>query len=162
METERIRKQIYDLTLEDLRRWPVWEFALDEEGEPGQDEATCRPRSDLKVPDPQIGSLVTFAEFTAADGTSFAGLAYVDPTNDLGTTQPAILTPRGHVSFWGGILGWERAQMNAAYETLGKRPEQLFPLQFRYRVAGEKLRSGVIPGFLTLEDWKTGQVKVSR
>jgi hypothetical protein len=37
------RKQVYELTVEDLRQHPVWEFALDEEGEEGQDEATVRP-----------------------------------------------------------------------------------------------------------------------
>jgi hypothetical protein len=39
----KIRKQVYDLTLDDLTRYPVWEYALDEEGEDGQDEATVRP-----------------------------------------------------------------------------------------------------------------------
>jgi len=37
------RKQVYDLTLADLQAAPVWEFALDEEGVAGQDEATVRP-----------------------------------------------------------------------------------------------------------------------
>ena len=39
----KIRKQVYQLTLDDLERTPVWEFALDEEVEEGQDEATVRP-----------------------------------------------------------------------------------------------------------------------
>src|SRR5262252_1978828 len=40
---KRVRKQVFDLTVEDLDRYPVWEFALDEEGDEGQDEATVRP-----------------------------------------------------------------------------------------------------------------------
>src|SRR5882724_9722481 len=40
---QQIRKQVYELTLEDLVAFPAWEFALDEEGEPDQDEATVRP-----------------------------------------------------------------------------------------------------------------------
>jgi hypothetical protein len=39
--------QVYGLSLADLERFPVWEFAFDEEGEPGQDEATVKPRPHL-------------------------------------------------------------------------------------------------------------------
>ena len=35
----RIRKQVYNLTLRDLKSFPIWQFALHEECEPGQDEA---------------------------------------------------------------------------------------------------------------------------
>jgi hypothetical protein len=38
-----VRKQVYDLTLADFDVAPVWEFASDEEGVAGQDEATVRP-----------------------------------------------------------------------------------------------------------------------
>ena len=41
--TKRVRKQIYKLEHSDLDRFPAWEFALDEEGRAGQDEATVRP-----------------------------------------------------------------------------------------------------------------------
>jgi hypothetical protein len=36
----KTRKQVYDLTRENLSKFPIWEFALDEEGDEGQDEAT--------------------------------------------------------------------------------------------------------------------------
>jgi len=39
----RIRKQVHELTIEDLEAHPAWQFALDEEAEEGQDEATVRP-----------------------------------------------------------------------------------------------------------------------
>src|SRR5205814_561097 len=39
----KIRKQVYNLTAADLSEHPVWEFAEDEEGTEGQDEATVRP-----------------------------------------------------------------------------------------------------------------------
>ena len=41
--TERIRKQVYLLTVEDLNDHPLWEFCPDEEGEEDQDEATVKP-----------------------------------------------------------------------------------------------------------------------
>src|SRR5215218_3072632 len=46
------RKQMTDLTIEDLSQGPVWEFAIEEEGEPGQNEETLRPRRDLTVDNP--------------------------------------------------------------------------------------------------------------
>ncbi len=52
MSVARIRKQVYELTVDDLDRHPVWEFALDEEGEEGQDEATVRPYEPQGVLDP--------------------------------------------------------------------------------------------------------------
>jgi hypothetical protein len=39
----RIRKQASDLRPADYERFPVWEFCLDEERVPGQDECTVRP-----------------------------------------------------------------------------------------------------------------------
>jgi hypothetical protein len=39
----RARKQVYELTLDDLGKFPVWEFRLDKDGAQGQDEATVRP-----------------------------------------------------------------------------------------------------------------------
>jgi hypothetical protein len=39
----KIRKQVYDFKPRDLNEYPCWEFALDEEGQAGQDEATVRP-----------------------------------------------------------------------------------------------------------------------
>lgn len=64
----KIRKQVYELTLDDLRKSPVWEFALDEEGEEGQDEATVRP-CEIPAPlDPADGPFIIRALFTLADG----------------------------------------------------------------------------------------------
>ena len=69
----RIRKQMGDLVPSDLERYPIWEFALDEEGEEGQDEETVRPRPDLADADPDAGVLVVRAELVARDGTRFDG-----------------------------------------------------------------------------------------
>jgi len=38
VKAARIRKQVYELTLDDLSRFPIWEFSLDSEAEEGQDE----------------------------------------------------------------------------------------------------------------------------
>src|SRR5687767_8162143 len=38
----RVRKQVYELTLDDFDKFPVWEFRLEEDG---KDESTVRPYS---------------------------------------------------------------------------------------------------------------------
>lgn len=54
-EAAAIRKQVTDLRPDDLAPYPIWEFALDEEGEEGQDEETVKPRPDLDRADPAEG-----------------------------------------------------------------------------------------------------------
>ena len=50
MADEQTRKQVYLLSAEDFKSYPIWEFCLDEEGMEGQDEATVKPSEDLEVP----------------------------------------------------------------------------------------------------------------
>src|SRR6266511_2765069 len=92
MTNPAIRKQVYDLTPDDLAGTPIWEFALDEEGLAGQDEATVKPRPDLERADVDEGLLVIRAEFASADGPLFDG--YVSPQHEaqLGWIQPTIVT----------------------------------------------------------------------
>src|SRR5437773_1340523 len=101
----KIRKQVYELTVQDLREHPVWEFALDEEDKRGQDEATVRPFISSGSVDPGAGTFIVRARFTLADGTPFVGyLTPRDDPNDLGTIQPQIVTERGQVWFWMGVI----------------------------------------------------------
>jgi len=72
-ELMKIRKQVYQLTLDDLERTPVWEFALDEEVEEGQDEATVRPVEGPFPLDPAGGMFVVRARFRLGDGTRLTG-----------------------------------------------------------------------------------------
>jgi hypothetical protein len=72
----KTRKQIYELTLRDIHRFPVWEYAMDEEGRPGQDEATVRP-VELSDVDLRSSSYHVRARFTLADGTELLGLVTV-------------------------------------------------------------------------------------
>lgn len=68
-----IRKQVYELAINELRDYPVWEYALDEEDREGQDEATVRPVI-LSAPlDPNIGMFIVRTRFKLADGTLHFG-----------------------------------------------------------------------------------------
>lgn len=151
----RIRKQVYELTADDFKTHPVWEFASDEEGEEGQDEATVRPYSSTGPADPGAGMLAVRATFTLADGSTMQG--YLTPPTprdrgNLGIIQPHILTPDRQVSFWQGIMKPSPEQLVQSYASLGKTATEIFPVRFtsNYEVSGGPV-TGSIAGFLYVE-----------
>ena len=149
---EQIRKQCYDLRPEDLEQYPIWELALDEEGEPGQDEATVKPRPDLTVADPGEGLLLARAELTARDGTRYDGYVYPSHEQEWGFIQPTIVTDGGQVNFWCGAFPPKPAALAAAYDLLGKTAEQLFPVKFRALAEYEGATlEGQVPAFMHYE-----------
>jgi len=166
----RIRKQVYELTLQDLEAYPAWQFALDEEGEEGQDEATVRP---IEGPlDPGEGMCIAKAEFTLNDGSAFVGflspsvpgmpkLFHYEGDDGSSDLQPSIVTPDGHVAFWHGILKPSPQSIAAAYQILGnKNASQVFPI--KYCTIGEITTgevAGDIRGFMFLETVKKGFFK---
>jgi hypothetical protein len=161
----KIRKQVYDLKPADLEHSAVWEYALDEEGEEGQDEATVRPFAwDGKL-DPADGMFIVRASFTLVDGTTMSGYltANVEGEADLGTVQPAIVTGHGQVSFWCGVIQPDATHLANCYSVLGKDPGEIFPILFSSQVdlVGGVV-AGTVPGFLVLEDFRSGKVKVIR
>jgi hypothetical protein len=164
MSGSRVRRQVYDLTVADLDQHPVWEFALDEEGEEGQDEATVRPYESHGPLDPAEGMFIVRARLRLADGTQFTG--YLTPPvqgdSSLGTLQPTVVAGEDQVGFWCGMLEPEPAQLASCYARLGKSSAaQVFPLRFESDVAlvGGPI-AGELPGFLVLEDFKTKRTRV--
>jgi len=149
-----IRKQVYELTRQDLDRFAVWEFALDEEGDPGQDEATVKPRPDLDPGvEPEDGLFVVRAEFKAADGSAFEGFVTPEPNGDLGAIQPSVVTSQGHVSFWFGGVKPEAQVIEQSYAILGAERGELFPITFRTSVpVNGKPMEGDVPAFMYLDD----------
>jgi len=159
----KIRKQVYELTLQDLKRFPVWEFALDEKGEEGQDEATVRPVKIAGALDPSDGQYVVRAEFKLADGSKMQGC--LTPTRQgkesLSTIQPVIITDKGCVGFWCGVIAPDARRLAESYRKLGRDPAKVFPIQV---ASGVQLVRGpistMIPGFMVLEDFKTGRTRI--
>lgn len=158
-----IRKQAYHLTSDDLDACPVWEWALDEEGIEGQDEATVRPADPNELPNLLGGQCVARASFLLADGTQFSGLLtppFPDDASDLGLVQPIILTAEGQVGFWRGMLAPSPEEVAEAYRLLGKSgPASVFPLRYRLDLSGVSA-DGVIPGFMVLKDFATQEIEV--
>ena len=152
------RKQVYELTLEDLQEYPVWEYALDEEDKVGQDEATVRSIIPSGPLDPSSAMFIIRTRFTLADGTlHFGYLTTGGDQRDLGTMQPHVVTERGQVGFWMGAILDDVAPL---YSRLGKSPEQTFPVTFESEVpfVGGPAK-GLIPAFLHLEDFRTDRIK---
>jgi hypothetical protein len=159
----KIRKQVYELKLDDFVKHAVWEFALDEEGEEGQDEATVRPFTPTGALNPSYGMFVVRADFRLADGTQMHG--YLTPpvqgNSSLGTLQPIIITDRGQVFFWCGTITPAVAHLADNYARLGKDAAGTFPITFQSAVPliGGTV-SGSLPGFLVLESVTSDRTKV--
>jgi len=158
----RIRKQVYELTQDDLHVFPVWEFCLDEEGEDGQDEATVRPYQMQGPINPSVGMFVVRAAFSLADGSKLNGYLTPGVQGDysISTVQPIIITDAGQVGFWCGCAVPDRATVAKSYGALGKQgPTAVFPLRFESQV--ELLDGcvrGVLTGFMYYSDWQSEEV----
>jgi hypothetical protein len=159
VRSPQIRKQVGDLTPSDLEQYPTWEFAIDEEGEEGQDEETVRPRPEVEFADPGEGLFIVRAEFAAADGTRFHGFVSPHEERHVAGAQPTIVMDKAHVPFWFGIVPPTPARLDASYRALSKTPEALFPLRYRALVehAGTELE-GEINGFMHYEPGDTDKI----
>ncbi len=133
----RIRKQIYEITLEDLLQFPVWEFALDEEADEGQDESTVRPYKSKRPVDPRSGMFAVKALFALADGSTKIGFLTppADGINDISVVQPVIVTEHGQVMFWYGAFAPGTHVLTEYYRRLGKTALEVFPITFRTEVS---------------------------
>ncbi len=141
----KMRKQVYELTISDFEQFPVWEFALDEEGVEGQDEATVRPYQFNPPLDPGDGLMVAKAAFTLADNTKMNGYIYPPFPDDatMGFIQPVIIVGQQQVMFWYGIMEPDQDILSQNYQLLGKDANEIFPLKFRSVV---ELKYGVVEG----------------
>ena len=161
-QARRLRKQVYELTLQDLSTFPVWEFRLDEDCKEDQDESTVRPYAALGPLDPTERMFVVRAIFTLADGSSMRG--YLTPPGrgdaSLGTMQPIIITDRGQVRIWCGTAAPDSERLAHCYELLGKDAKAVFPVAFKSEVElSDGPVRGSVPGFLVLEDFQTRRTR---
>lgn len=158
----RVKRQVYELTLHDLRTFPIWEFRLDEEGEGGQDESTVRPYTAPCPLDPTDRMFIVLTIFTLTDGSRMQGYCTPPRRGDasLGTLQPIIVTDRGQVRFWCGTAAPSPKRLADNYALLGKDAEDVFPVLFESGVelVGGPVK-GSVPGFLVLEDFQTRRTR---
>ncbi len=144
------------MTFEDFKASPVWEFALDEEDEEGQDEATVRPYDFEGRLDPSEGMFVVRAVFTLADKTAMGGYLTppVEGDDSLGTLQPIVCTSQGQVNFWNGLLAPGAEELQNCYQSLGRSGSEVFPVHFLSVVELEGGPvEGDINGFLYMKEF---------
>lgn len=122
--TLETRKPVDRLTASDLADFPVWEFAMDEEGLDGQDETWVRP-CDTRVIPARSYSLIVSVELTPACGGTHAGLIVVTTRNTNADLSGAVLL-EGYVS-----LDY-REEVAAA---VGKPAGSVFPIGYRSTVS---------------------------
>ena len=100
--------------------------------------------------------------FTLADATQMHGCLTTPTADDdgLGTLQPVIISERGQVLFWHGAIEPSEQILAESYASLEREAARVFPIQVTSDVelVGRPVRT-TIPGFLVLEDWKTGKTR---
>jgi len=157
----KTRKQISDLTLQDIMQYPSWEFALNEEDIEGQDEQTVRPYLYSPPLNPNNAYLVVRASFRLSDRTVFKGI--IKPVQLDGSIMkpllpidlfPVILTDGGRVDFWYGMMKPPINEISTNYTIMGKEnPLDVFPIQFSSDVdIATGIFEGTLEGFMYIED----------
>jgi hypothetical protein len=157
----RIHKQDYDLTAADLAQYPVWEYALDEETNEGQDSRTVRPYTMLVPLDPRQSRFIVRATFHLADGTKMTG--YIKPIilDEIGLMKPLvpidmhpiIVTERERVTFWYAASKPDRDEIEQNYVRLNKGPSEVFPIKFAADIeVVDSITEGSLEGFLYCDE----------
>ena len=102
------------------------------------------------------------AVFTLADDTQMHGCLKTpaQDDNDLGTLQPVIITEHGQVLFWHGVIAPDARTVALSYAKLGRDAASAFPIRVvsDVELVGAPIRA-IIPGFMVLEDWKSGKTR---
>jgi hypothetical protein len=141
------RKPVDQLTLDDFAVYPVWEYAMDEEGIEGRDETWVRPVDTTIVPKRSYTHVA--AEFTAVSGKRFGGFVTVSTLDGAPEVCQGVILHKRKYLFVSNreafCLDESRGHLLA---TLGLTEAEMFPLSFRLRVpvAGRaKYKGGALP-----------------
>ncbi len=148
--TRRIRKQCFELQLSDLERFPSWEFALDEEGRDGQDEATVRPVELRRGRETEAGPCIVLAVFEFPNGRVRLGQLTIGAGDDVGGAQPSLFTDRGQLSFYDGAGPIPKRELRRRLRVLRTIAKNPFPIHVHSSLRdkrGSPLFSGVLKGF---------------
>ncbi len=139
--TLHARKPIDRLTADDLRTFPIWEFADDEEGDEGRDETWVRP-VDARVVRKGRWSLSVAADFCTRSGLTIPGFVDVTTAEQIEIGSAVLLPPGKYVV----VDVKSPAARAATARALGRTVRDVFPLCFRLRVPisrEKRVRTGV-------------------
>lgn len=151
----QIRKPVENLTPADFRKFPIWEFASDEEGVEGQDETWVRPVARAQVP-PNAHSQLVGAQFTTSKGQKLDGFMIVTTAGDEIEIQPGSIVRRGIYQCLPTIpyaqavsekCDWALRDRKDLANALALAERDIFPLRYELRVKvrrEKEIRKGVI------------------
>lgn len=153
--TFKTRKPVDQLTADDFRCFPSWEFAIDEESNAEQDETWVRPVNGNTVRRNVYSQLVA-ANFRTHGGHALFGFMVVSTVDRQVEIAPgAIVDPVGYLPLPSvdretankeGFT-WVLRERDALVDALNSTDEAIFPLEFALQVPianEEHLRTGTI------------------
>jgi len=127
-------KSVNTLTVDDLTRFPVWEYDLDNEGEEGQDESWVKPVKHLPVTDLSnrvIGIPVRFA----GGATTYALLGNIDLRHPRKTRQFLTISLLSGDNEWFHLAryhdsDYQRYGPEALARYMNLALEEIFPITY--------------------------------
>ena len=134
--TLETRKPVDSLDEIDLLMFPVWEFAIDEEGDDqreDQDETWVRP-VDAKVSPQGEYSLIVAAKFLTSSGPQFPGLMIVSTTEGVEFLGGAILQKNEYIIVSTPVFWNANEDNEKLVAALGMSKSEVFPLSFKLEV----------------------------
>lgn len=158
----RIRRQVHELTAQDLEAHPCWEYASDEESVEGQDECTVRPVPVERVAEDSSPVFVQVA-FLFPNGRIRVGALTINAGESVSGYQPVLFTAEGQLMFYVGSMEPKPAEVSRFHSVLKKVCARPFPIHYVTALRasdGAPLASGVLEGLYWLSDWRTGELRV--
>ena len=123
------RKPVNQLKLDDLEAFPIWEYAIDEEGVRGQDETWVRPVGSTFVPK-RLGCFFVAAQFWTNDDQDLFGAAEVYTNDGFEVTGAILLFGDKYIPISVGGLAEEQEHIA---RQLSSASAAVFPLRFRLK-----------------------------
>ena len=139
------RKPIDGMTIEDLRAFPIWEFADDEEGVEGRDETWVRPVNARQVSRDAF-SLSVASDFHTSSGAQFSGFVSVTTFGQVEIGCGVILANGKYIFVPAKENLFAERDFEQVASKLGMSITETYPLRFVLTVLldGESnFRSGV-------------------
>lgn len=144
-------KQVYDLTVEDLKSKGAWYFPMDESVE---DEWTVRPL--LAAEDESDAQIIVRTRFEATDGAVFLGYIYWVGEQTVNYRQPNMFVGDECVSFWNGLREphWDH------YSQQVQALRGVFPIRYvSEALMGLPSLSGTLEGLYYVDGVSTGSAE---
>lgn len=155
------RRQLYELTSDELRATLAWWFPGPDGHLTGPDAGTVMPldtsvaAEDGSVTFPPEGDYLLHARFTLADGSVFDGHVAFHPDDDGGiaSREPTVCTDTGQVPLWHGVLVPSPDEIGRYLAAFGRHRDAVFPLTWVTSLhPPERNLTGSLDGFAILRD----------